>query len=167
MAEGFHGHQPRETKHGEYLLRRVQLRVYRHGKAHVISEHIYLVSELMLAHAGDRMPGAQLLCEQAAEHVDLVTVSSGDHQIGCSYTRFEQHLAVRGIACKTKHVKTVLQIHELFLVPVYGDYLMSFLGQQLHEHASHLAGADHDYLHNIASQSGDIRYNEYIIILPE
>ena len=68
-------------------------------------------------------------------------------------TCFNEQIPVGSVSGQTKDVKTVLQFQELFLIALYCDYLMTFLGKLLYEDAADFSGTDYDDFHLIASLS--------------
>ena len=97
------------------------------------------------------MRSTELSCQKAADHIYFITVCCCYNKISGTDTCLNEQIPVGSVSGQAKNVKAVLQFQELFLISLYCDYLMTFLGELLNEYAADFSGPYYDDFHFVAS----------------
>ena len=84
------------------------------------------------------MRSTELSCQKAADHIYFITVCCCYNKISGTDTCLNEQIPVGSVSGQAKNVKAVLQFQELFLISLYCDYLMTFLGELFNEYAADL-----------------------------
>ena len=123
----------RKTKHPGNLLCCRKLGIDKQRDAQTLFDEIDLLAVDGIAHAGDRVTVACLLCDQTAEQIELVGTCYGDQDVGGFDPGFHQCVDTGTVTDDAHRVDIITEVIDLAFFNVdEGDirvFLLQFFGQ--------------------------------------
>ena len=120
-----------------------------------------------VADAGDGEFRAQVLADQAAEHVDFIRGGGGDQDIGPIHFSLQQGRGVRAVAVDAHHVQIVFGFLDHNVILVNNGDVMLFAEEFFRQGMTDLAVADDQDPHVHSSNNAYMEFAVYKCIIAQ
>ena len=125
-GKAFHAERSRHAEDPRDLLRAGEFGVDDHVKPDLAAQDRRVAEVFGVAHARDRVLGAELFRHQAADEVRLVVFGNGDDEVRLAHTRAQQHAGAGAVALHTHDVQGILGALERVRIQVNQRQVMFF-----------------------------------------
>ena len=130
-------------------FRRAQkLWVHRKAQPQIVRDERELAAILRVPDAGNRVPRADFLCDEAAKKVQLVRHRHRDEKVGRIHARFHLRSVRRAVSLDAQNIQVLARLLQGLAAAVNDRYLMPLTRELFGERASDLAVADNHNFHS-------------------
>ena len=138
----------RDTKRPSDLCCAQKLGVHRKAQPQIVRDEREFAAILRVPDAGDCVPRADFLCDEAAKKVQLVRHRHRDEKVGRIHARFHLRGICRAVSLDAQNIQVLARLLQGLAAAVNDRYLVPLTRELLGERASDLAVADNHNFHS-------------------